>query len=125
MNKISTLYRCTGRSFTNPTTTAGQAGVLQGDLNRMRGIVFNQINTVKNMHARLHDCVREVAINHDVLQNKVGSISDKIYLTIFAEGKGALAWVEQFYFESDMREDTAYDTMVSVCILGMGMPVMG
>ena len=38
----------------------------------------------------LQGSVREVAFNHDVLRNEIGSISDKIYVTIFAESNGAL-----------------------------------
>ena len=56
----------------------------------MRIIVFSQINTLKSMLAGLQDSIREVAIGHDVLRHEIGSINDKIFLTIFAESKSAL-----------------------------------
>ena len=74
----------------------------------MRLTVFDQINTLKSLHDGLQDSVREMAINYDVLRNRIGSISDKIYLTIFAESKGALTWVERFSFGNVGREDTGY-----------------
>ena len=69
---------------------------MQSILDRMRLIVFNQINTLKSMRAGLQDSVRKVPIGHDVLRNEIGS---KIYLTIFAESKGPLTWGERFFFE--------------------------
>ena len=73
------------------------------------------------MHAGLQRSVRKVAINYDVLQNGIGRFSDKIYLTIFAESKGALMWGEQFSFVNGGREDTGHVTMFPVRILGMGL----
>ena len=49
----------------------------------MRLTVFDQINTLKSLHDGLQDNVRERAINYDILRNRIGSISDKIYLTIW------------------------------------------
>ena len=62
-----------------------------------------------------------MAINYGVLQNRIGSISDKIYLTIFAEIEGAFTWGERFSFGNGGREDTGYVTMFPVRILGMGL----
>ena len=82
---------------------------------------FNQNHTLKSMHAGLQDSVREVAISHDVLRNKIGSISDKMYRTIFAESKGALKLGERFSSGNGGREDSGYVTMFPACILGMGL----
>ena len=98
-----------------------EASDLQINLDRMRLIVLNQINTIKSLQSGLQDSVREVAINYDVLRNRICSISDKIYLTLFAESKGALMWGERFSFGNGGREDTGYVTMFPVCILGMGL----
>ena len=98
-----------------------QAGDLQSNLDMMRLIVLNQINTLKSMHAGLQDTVREVAMCHGVLQNEIGSISDNIYLTIYSESKGALTWGERFSSRNGGREDTGYVTMFLVRILGMGL----
>ena len=73
------------------------------------------------MQAGLQDSVCEVAINYDVLQNRIGSICDKIYLTIFAKSKGALTWGEQFSIENGEREDTGYITTFPASILRMGL----
>ena len=81
---------------------------MQSDFDKTRLIVFNQINTLKSIHAGLQRSVREVAIDHDVLRNEISNISDKIYLTIFAESKGALTWGERFSFGNGGREDTGY-----------------
>ena len=56
-----------------------------------------------------------------LLRNEIGSISDKIYRTIFAESKDALTWGEQFSFGNEGREDTGYVTIFPVRILGMGL----
>ena len=98
-----------------------QASDLQINLDMMKLIVLNQINTIKSLHGGLQDSVREVAINYDVLQNRIGSISDKIYLTLFVESKGAIMCGERFSFGNGRREDTGYVTMFPVCILGMGL----
>ena len=95
-----------------------QASDLQIKLDMMKLIVLNQINTIKS---GLQDSVREVAINYDVLQNRIGSISDKIYLTFFVESKGAIMCGERFSFGNGRREDTGYVTMFPVCILGVGL----
>ena len=87
----------------------------------MRGILFNQINTLKRMYDGLQDSGREVAINYDVLRNRIGSISGNIHLTLYAESKGALTWGERFSFGNGGREDTGYFTMFPVRILGMGL----
>ena len=77
----------------------------------MRRTVFDQINTLKSLHVGLQDSVREMAINYDISRNRIGSISVKIYLTIFAESKGALTWGERFSFGNGGREDTGYVTV--------------
>ena len=56
-----------------------------------------------------------------LLRNEIGSISDKIHRTIFAESNGALTWGGQFSFGNGGREDTGYVTMFPVRILGMGL----
>ena len=73
------------------------------------------------MYAGLQDSVREVAISHDVLRNEIGSISDKMYRTIFAESKGAPKLGERFSSGNGGREDSGYVTMFPACILGMGL----
>ena len=65
---------------------------MQSNLDRMRVVVFNQINTLKGQHAGLLDSTHEVAIGHGVLRNEIDSISGKIYLTIFAESKGRVCY---------------------------------
>ena len=71
------------------------------------------------MHDGLQDSACEVAINYDVLQNRISSNNDKIYLTIFAESKGAQTWNERFSFGNDGREDIWYVTMFPERILCM------
>ena len=61
-----------------------------------------------------------MAIGHDVLRNEIGSISNKIYLRIFAESKGTLTWGERFSFGNSGREEAGYVTMFPARILGMG-----
>ena len=73
------------------------------------------------MYDGLQDSGREVAINYDVLQNRIGSIRDNIYLTIYAESKGALTWSGRLSFGNGGREDTGYVTMFPVRILGRGL----
>ena len=72
------------------------------------------------MHAGLQDSVREVAIGHDILRNEIGSIRDKIYLTIFAESKDALTLGERFFFWNGEREVKGYVTMFPVRISRYG-----
>ena len=59
-----------------------------------------------------------------MLQNRIG-ISDTIYLTIFAESKGALTWGERFSFVNGGREDTEHVTMFPIRILCMGLSSAG
>ena len=73
---------------------------------------------------RLQDNVREVAITYDVLRNRMGSISDKIYLTIFTESKGALTWGKIFLWEwLERRHRVPYVTMFPVRILCIALLV--
>ena len=52
---------------------------LQEDLDRMRLTVFNQMNTLRSMHAELQYIFQGVAFGHDALLNTIGNINDKNY----------------------------------------------
>ena len=62
-----------------------------------------------------------MTIGHVVLRNEICSISDKIYLTMFATSKGTLTLGERFSIWNGEREDTGYVTTFPARILRMGL----
>ena len=86
----------------------------------MRLTVFDQVNTLKSLHDGLQDSVREMAINYDILRNRIGSISDKIISQYLLKVKALSRGVSDFPLGM-VGEKTQGMLLFTVRILGIGL----